>query len=72
MMCVNSKGAAELLDIHPVTVWRWVISRRLYGFPYGLHTLIPLRDVAKELGTTQKELLKKADRFNIPVWRCRG
>jgi len=72
MMCVDSKGASVLLGIHPVTVWRWIVSRRLHGFPYGLHTLIPLRDVAKELETTQKELLKKADSYGIPVWRCKG
>jgi len=71
MMCVNSKGAAQLLGVTTVTVWRWCISRRLHSFPYGIHTLIPLRDIAKELHTNQKELLRKADSYDIPIWRCK-
>jgi hypothetical protein len=71
MMCVNSKGAAKLLDVSPVTIWRWCVSRRLHGFPYGLHTLIPLREIANEKNVTQKELLEEADSFDIPVWRCK-
>ena len=72
MMCVNSKGAAQLLGVTTMTVWRWCMSRRLHSFPYAIFTMIPLRDIAKELGTTQRELLKEADAYNIPVWRCKG
>jgi hypothetical protein len=72
MMCINTSGAAELLDVSRVTIWRYCVSRRLHSFSYGVHHLIPLRDIAKEVNTTQKELLKEADRLDIPVWRCKG
>jgi hypothetical protein len=72
MTCVNSMGAAKLLDVAPVTIWRWCISRRLHGFAYGIHTLIPLREIAKEANTTQKNLTKEADRLGITLWRCKG
>lgn len=71
MMCVNTKGAAKLLGVTTVTIWRWCVSRRLHGFPYGIHTLVPLRDIAKELETTQKEVTREADSRNIPLWRCK-
>lgn len=71
MMCVNSKGAARLMDVSTVTVWRWCISRQLHSVPYGIHTLIPLRDVAKKLKTTQKALIEEADYLDIPIWRCK-
>lgn len=72
MMCINTKGAAELLDASRTTIWRYCVSGRFDSFAYGAHTLIPLRDVAKEAGTTQRELLEDADRLDIPVWRCKG
>ena len=71
MMCVNSKGAAELLGVTTVTIWRWCVAGKLHSFPYGLHTLIPLRDVAKKGKTTQKALLEEADQYDIPIWRCK-
>ena len=71
MLYVNTTGAAKLLDISTVTIWRWCVSRRLHSFPYGLHTLIPLRDIAKELCITQKVLLEDIDSLNIPVWRIK-
>ena len=72
MMCVNMSGAAKLLDVSRMTIWRWCVSRpkRLHSFVYGVNTLIPLRDVTREANTTQKELLEEADRLDIPIWRC--
>jgi hypothetical protein len=71
MMCVNTSGAAELIGVSRTTIWRYCVSRRLHSFSYGLHTLIPLREIANEKNVTQKELLEEADSFDIPVWRCK-
>jgi hypothetical protein len=71
MMCVNTKGASKLLGVSTVTIWRWSVSRRLHSFSFGLHTLIPLGDIAKELQTTQGKLTKEADSRNIPLWRVK-
>ena len=71
MMCLDTSGASELLGVSRITIWRWCKSRRLHGFRYSIHTLIPLREVAYEAGTTQESLMEEADRLDIPVWRCK-
>lgn len=71
MMCVNISGAAELLGVSRITIWRYCVSRRLHSFSYGVHNLIPLREVAKEANTTQKQLIREADDLGITLWRCK-
>ena len=68
--CTNVKGASQILNRTRQTVTKHIREGDLGGFSYGNHTLIPMKDVAKALKTTQSQAVNVAKTLKLPLWRC--
>jgi len=68
--CTNVKGATQILNRSRQSVHNYVKNGELSAFRYGGNTLIPMRDVAKFLGTTQTRTVNLAKAWGLPLWRC--
>lgn len=68
--CTNMTGASKILNVNRQSVNRYMKKGELSGFRYSGNTLIPMRDVAKFLGTTQSRAVNLAKAWGLPLWRC--
>jgi predicted site-specific integrase-resolvase len=71
MMCTDTVGASRLLGVARSTVYLWRLAGKLGWIQSGWKSFIPLKDIAKELNTTQKELLATADSIGVDIWRVK-
>ena len=71
MMCTDTAGASKMIGVSRVTIWTWRETGRLTQIHRGSKILIPLRDIAKIMGVTQKELLSIADSKGANVWQVK-
>ena len=63
--CITMDGAAKLLGISLGKLKIRVLTRRLTKFPYFGKDIIPLPEIAKSLGLTDKEVLEKAQELEL-------
>jgi hypothetical protein len=69
--CTNMTGAAKVLNRSRQAVNRYIKNGDISGFKYGSNTLIPMKDIAKALGTTQSRAVNLAKTWDLPLWRCK-
>lgn len=68
--CTNMNGASQILNRSTQSVRNYIKDGKLSGFKYGGNTLIPVKDIAKFLGTTQSKAVNLAKSWELPLWRC--
>ena len=71
MMCVNTVGASKLLGVARGTLYLWRLDDRFSEIHFNGRTYIPIRDIAKDMKITQRELIDMADDMGVPLWRVK-
>ena len=71
MMCTDTIGASMLCEVTRMTIWLWRQSGLLGQVRLGGKTFIPIRDIAKKMNTTQKQVIAIAEREGIPLWQVK-
>jgi hypothetical protein len=71
MMCVDTVGAAFLLGVSRMSVYLWRKAGILDAIFIGEKTFIPIRDIARKKGKTQKEIIAIAEREGISLWQVK-
>ena len=69
--CTNVTGASQILNRSRQSVNRYIKNGDISGFRYGSNTLIPMKDIAKTLRTTQSRAVNLAKTWDLPLWRCK-
>jgi len=69
--CTNVNGASRILNRHRRTVTSYVKDGDLGGFKFGQNTLIPIKDIARMMETTQSRAVNLAKTWDLPLWRCK-
>ncbi len=70
MLCTNVNGASRILNRTRQTVTTHIKKGNLDGFSYGRQTLVPMKDIARELGVTPSQVARAAKALGLPLWRC--
>lgn len=55
MLCISTADAGRMLNVNRSTIWRYTQQNLLQGIPAGNRTLIPLYEVAHQMGITLTE-----------------
>jgi len=71
VLCTNVEGASRILNRTRQTVSTYIKNGYIEGITHGRNTLIPIADIANELGTTHGQAERVARTLGLPLWRCK-
>lgn len=68
LLCISTADAGRMLNINRSTIWRHVQQGLLQGIPAGNRTLIPLYEVAHQMGVTFTEAMRVTQHYTIQMY----
>ena len=71
VLCTNIEGASRILNRTRQTVSTYIKNGYIDGVATGRNTLIPIADIANELGTTKGKVERVARTLDLPLWRVK-
>lgn len=69
-LTTDAAGASALLHISQPTMWRWEQAGHLRYVLYGRSKLYPLAEIARLLGISEDDALRRAEAYRVGLWRC--
>jgi hypothetical protein len=67
----NTKTASWLLGIGQAALYKRIREGRTEWLKFGGMYMLPLKEIAKELRMTQKDLTDRMLSEELPIWRCK-
>jgi len=68
LLCVNSSDVARMLNVDRTTVWRYIQRGLLSRISAGSYALIPLFEVAHQLGITFEAAMQMSQQHMIKTY----
>lgn len=70
MYYTDIRTTAMLLDLSPSAIYARIRRKQMPYLVWRKHYLIDIKQIASELGTASKDLIKFMQSQKLPIWLC--